>query len=268
MSTEKAVANNGDESSSAQTGKLVQLVAETLYALAERPEGASIRSIAQETGNSRSSTHRILQYLARSGYVGQTENGGYVVGSRLLSLAARVFGVVPVLQVARSVMRSLVDDVGETCYLATYAKDANFCTYVQRLESDHLVRHVQQLGARIPLHAGAVGKAILAELPDFDLSSLEMTAFTPRTITSVRNMKNELKLVHKNGYAISIEERVIGVAGVAAAVRSGQTLVGALTVSIPMSRVPKSGLDHIGSVVRKHANELSSALTSMGVERI
>ena len=76
MSTEKIGTSNGEETSSAQTGKLVQLVAETLYALAERPEGASIRSIAQETGNSRSSTHRILQYLARSGYVDQTENGG------------------------------------------------------------------------------------------------------------------------------------------------------------------------------------------------
>ena len=95
-----------------------------------------------------------------------------------------------------------------------------------------------------------------------------MIAFTPRTITSVRNMKNELKLVRKNGYATSIEERVIGVAGGAAPVRSAQALVGALTVSIPMSRVPKSGLDQIGAVVRKHADELSSALASMGVERI
>jgi IclR family acetate operon transcriptional repressor len=264
-------ANNdsgGQEESSAQTGKLVQLVAETLYALAERPEGASIRAIAQDTGNSRSSTHRILQYLARSGYVDQTTNGGYVVGSRLLSLAARVFGVVPVIQVARSIMRTLVDGVGETCYLATFSRKENFCTYVQRLESDHLVRHVQQLGVRIPLHAGAVGKAILAEIPDFDLASLDMVAFTPRTITSPRAMRTELKSVLKNGYAVSIEERVIGVAGVAAPVKSGDTLVGALTVSIPMSRVPKKGLDGIGGLVRKHADELSAALKSMGVQRI
>ena len=59
MSTEKIGTSNGEETSSAQTGKLVQLVAETLYALAERPEGASIRSIAQETGNSRSSAREL-----------------------------------------------------------------------------------------------------------------------------------------------------------------------------------------------------------------
>ncbi len=162
------------EETSAQTGGLVNLVVETLYALAERPEGSSIRAIAKETDNSRSSTHRILQYLAKSGYAQQTENGGYVVGSRLLSLSARVFGVVPVLQIARSVMRDLVDEVGETCYLATYSHSDDFCTYVQRIESDHLVRHVQQLGGQIPLHAGAVGKSILAALPKFDFSSLDL----------------------------------------------------------------------------------------------
>src|SRR5690606_14985877 len=113
---------------SPQSSGLVNMVVETLYALAERPEGSSIRSIAQDTGNSRSSTHRILQYLAKGGYAEQTENGSYVVGSRLLSLSARVFGVVPVLQIARSIMRDLVGKVGETCYLATYSDADDFCT--------------------------------------------------------------------------------------------------------------------------------------------
>lgn len=256
------------EETSAQTGGLVNLVVETLYALAARPEGSSIRAIAQETGNSRSSTHRILQYLARSGYAQQTENGSYVVGSRLLALSARVFGVIPVLQIARSIMRALVDEVGETCYLATYSHGDDFCTYVQRIESDHLVRHVQQLGGRIPLHAGAVGKAILAALPKFDLSSLDLIAFTPSTLTSVRELRSGLDAVRRTGYATSIEERVIGVAGVASVVRSGDTVVGALTVSIPLSRVPQNGLDGIGTAVRRQAQEFSSALTSMGVERI
>ena len=130
------------------------------------------------------------------------------------------------------------------------------------------MRHVQQLGGRIPLHAGAVGKAILAALPKFDLSSLDLVAYTPRTLTSVRDLRASLNVVRQQGYATSIEERVIGVAGVASVVTSGNTVVGALTVSIPLSRVPKKGLDGIGAVVRKHAEEFSSALASMGVDRI
>ena len=173
MKSETKESNTPDELPAQAVG-LVNLVVETLYALAERPEGSSIRAIAQQTGNSRSSTHRILQYLAKSGYAEQTRDGSYVVGSRLLSLSARVFGVVPVLQIARSIMRNLVEEVGETCYLATYSRGDTFCTYIHRVESAHLVRHVQPLGARIPLHAGAVGKAILAALPSFDFSSLDL----------------------------------------------------------------------------------------------
>lgn len=255
------------ETASTQSVGLVNLVVETLYSLAERPEGSSIRAIAQETGNSRSSTHRILQYLAKSGYAEQTENGSYVVGSRLLALSARVFGVVPVFQIARSIMRNVVDETGETCYLATYSPGDEFCTYVHRVESSHLVRHVQPLGARIPLHAGAVGKAILAAIEDFDLSKLDLIAYTPRTLTSVKDLRASLDIVRKQQYATSVEERVIGVAGAAWVVRSGETVVGALTVSVPLSRVPSAGLDKIGERVHASAEELSRALTAMGVRR-
>ena len=236
--------------------------------MAERPEGSSIRAIAQQTGNSRSSTHRILQYLARGGYAEQTENGGYVVGSRLLSLSARVFGVIPVLQIAGSIMRNLVQEIGETCYLATYEQGDNFCTYVHRVESAHLVRHVQPLGVRIPLHAGAVGKAILAALPDNAMPPLDLVSYTPHTLTSVADLQASLKLVRQRQYATSVEERVIGVAGAAAAVTSAGTVIGGLTVSVPLSRVSSEGLDAIGVAVREHAQNLSAALTATGVKRI
>ena len=256
------------EEAPTQSIGLVNLVVETLYALAARPEGSSIRAIAQETGNSRSSTHRILQYLARSGYAEQTENGSYVVGSRLVSLSARVFGVVPVLQIARSIMRKLVDEVGETCYLATYLPNDDFCTYVHRVESDNLVRHVQPLGVRLPLHAGAVGKAILASLPAFDFALLDLVPYTAHTLTTESALKESLELVREKGYATSVEERVLGVAGVASVLKSGESVVGALTVSVPLSRVAPTGLDQIGELVKAHAEELSSALTGIGVTRI
>lgn len=256
------------EERSTASNSLVNLAAETLFSLAARPEGASIRTVAQETGNGRSSTHRILQQLASTGYVQQTENGGYVVGPRLLTLSARVFGSVPILQIARSILKALSEDVGETCYLAVYNPGDHYCTYIQRHESSHLVRHVQQLGDRIPLHAGAVGKAILGALPDFDLSQLQLDTFTPHTLNTVESLSRNIQEGHAAGYSTSVEERVLGVAGVAAAVRSHDHVVGALTVSIPLSRVPTNGLSDIGNLVRSHAGELSSCLESLGINRI
>lgn len=262
MTTEQ----NGEEKGG-QAVPISQRVTDTLYALTQSSGVLSVRTIAEATGNSRSSTHRILQTLADSQYAEQREDGGYTVGRRLVELAARVFGVVPVLQIVDDIMTGLVEQVGETCYLATYIEGDAFATFVHRVESDHLVRHVQALGTRLPLHAGAVGKAILAAT-DIDLDGLDLTVFTPQTPTTVAALKQDVEAARELGYATSLEERVVGVDGVAAPVISGDTVVGGLTVAIPTSRAPQDGFEAIGGIVRERAHELSLALTAMGVKHI
>lgn len=261
------IAENNQDVKGAQVVSIFPRVMDTLYALTESQGVLSVRTIAEATGNSRSSTHRILQSLAESGYAEQRQDGGYAVGPRLIELAARVFGVVPVLKMADSIMTQLVREVGETCYLATYSPGEPFATFIHRVESDHPVRHVQPLGTRLPLHAGAVGKAILAA-SDIDPATLDLVAFTPRTLTTKASLLKDLKRVRDLGYATSFEERVVGAAGVAAPLFSGDTLIGGLSVSIPTSRAPKDRLDAVGNAVRKRAHEFSLALTAMGVKRI
>jgi IclR family transcriptional regulator, acetate operon repressor len=257
--------NNGEEKAPAVG--ISQRVTDTLYALTQSSGVLSVRTIAEATGNSRSSTHRILQSLAENGYAEQRADGGYTVGPRLLELAARVFGVVPALKIADSIMTELVAEVGETCYLATYSTGDHFATFVHRVESDHLVRHVQALGTRLPLHAGAVGKAILS-VSDIDIDTLDLVAFTPHTPTTKTALAKDLAEARERGYATSLQERVGDVDGVAAPLISGGMVVGGLTVAIPASRAPKEGFDSVGQAVRKRAEELSSALTAMGVKRI
>lgn len=262
MTTEQ----NGDEKGG-QSVPISQRVTDTLYALTQSAGVLSVRTIAEATGNSRSSTHRILQTLAESRYAEQREDGGYTVGPRLVELAARVFGVVPVLKIADDIMTEVVGEVGETCYLAAYTEGDTHATFVHRVESDHLVRHVQALGTRLPLHAGAVGKAILSAAV-IDLDSLDLTAYTPQTPTTVARLKQDVESARELGYATSFEERVVGVDGVAAPLISGETVVGGLTVAIPTSRAPEGGFEAIGGIVRERARELSSALTAMGVKHI
>jgi IclR family acetate operon transcriptional repressor len=255
------------DNNEAKGAQAVPRVMETLYALSASTAALSVRTIADNIGNSRSSTHRILQSLAESGYAEQRPDGGYIVGPRLIELAARVFGAVPVLRMADSVMTDLVREVGETCYLATYSRGDVTATFIHRVETDHPVRHVQALGTRLPLHAGAIGKAILSAL-DIDIGTLDLTAYTPRTPTSKAALQKELKRVRESGYATSVEERVIGSAGAAAPIISGDVVVGGLSVSVPTSRLGKTTLDTIGKKVHKRAQDLSLALTAMGVKRI
>ena len=262
------MANGTDlEANGARAVSSFPRIVEVLYALTGGPQVQSVRAIAEVTGNSRSAAQRILRSLADTGYAEQRDDGSYAIGPRLVELAARVFGAVPVLKLADSMMSGLVRELGETCYLATYGRGDTFTTYIHRVESDHPVRHIQALGVRLPLHAGAVGKAILS-VADVKLEELELTKYTPQTLTSKPALRKELERARELGYTTSFEERVIGVVGVAAPLVVGDTVVGALTVAIPASRVPKDGVEHIGKTVRKYAHEFSLALTAMGVKRI
>jgi IclR family acetate operon transcriptional repressor len=158
--------------------------------------------------------------------------------------------------------------VGETCYLATFNRDELFATFIHRVESNQPVRHVQPLGTRIPLHAGAVGKAILVASQDVNVDDIELVRFTPHTLTTRREFVKDLEASRARGYAVSYEERVEGIVGVAAALTSGDTAVGGLAVAIPVSRVPEEGLDGIGDAIRKYAAAVSATLTAMGVTRL
>jgi IclR family acetate operon transcriptional repressor len=225
-----------------------------------------VRTIAELTGNSRSATQRILKSLADAGYAEQRSGGSYAVGPRLVELSARVFGAATLLKLANAVMTEVVREVGETCHLATYTEGDLFTTFVHRVETNHPIRHVQALGVRLPLHAGAVGKAILSQAP-VSLHALALTRYTPRTITSKATLRAEMTKAKRQGFAISHEERVAGVVGVASPVLCGNKVVGGLTVAIPVSRMPPEGLEGIGKLVLARARELSAALGANGAGR-
>jgi IclR family acetate operon transcriptional repressor len=255
------------EESTTQAPSTARRVTDVLFALTESEKGMSVRGIAERTDGSRSSTHRILQVLSEDGYAEQRADGGYVAGPKLVELGARVFGVVPVLRYADELMRRLVNEVDETCYLATFNREELFATFIHRVESDQPVRHVQPLGTRIPLHAGAVGKAILVAADDIDLNAIDLVRITPHTLTTRRDFLKDLEVSRARGYAVSHEERVEGIVGVAAALTSGDTVVGGLAIAIPLSRLPQQGIEGIGETISKYAAAISATLTAMGVKR-
>ncbi len=243
-------------------------VLDVLYALTQSPDGMSVRGISDQIGSSRSSIHRILKSLSEDEYVEQKPDGGYVVGMRMVELSARVFGVVPLLRYADESMRRLVSKVSETAYLATFDHESLYATFVHRVESTRPIRHVQPLGTRIPLHAGAVGKAILFADASIRLEDLPLTAITPHTLVDIDALRADLDESRERGYAISRQERVEGIIGVAAPVTSGDVVVGGLAVAVPIGHEPTVDIDVVGTLVRECAADISSTLRAMGVSRL
>lgn len=238
-----------------------------LNALAESEGALSVRAVAELAGTSRSAAHRILQHLADEGYARQRDEGRYLVGPRLMQLASRVLSSSTLVDMADLVMQRLMRAVNESVYLAMYLSPQHYATFIHKVESNHQIRFVQTLGNPIPLHAGAVGKAILAVIDEVGPEDLELTAFTPNTIASPERLRAELEEIRERGYAVSVEERVPGASGIASVISSKEGVVGALTVTVPAQRLDLGQVDAIGREVVKHAAELSAAITATGANR-
>ena len=132
---------------------------------------------------------------------------------------------------ARPEMDALVADFNETVNLAVlYDTEA---VYVHQVEGRQLVRMFTHLGASAPLHCSGVGKALLAWRPEGDvrqkLGDGPYPAYTPRSITTLARLQQELGRVREQGYSVDDEERELGVRCVAVPVRDG---AGAVVASI------------------------------------
>ncbi len=100
---------------------------------------------------------------------------------------------------------------------------------------------VSRVGSNVPLHSSSYGKLFLAYLSGQEqrrlLNSLTFARLTPATISDPKQMRQEIKQVRKNGYALDHGETVTDMAGVAAPIfGSDGDLVAALSVSADKSR--------------------------------
>src|SRR5262249_21125203 len=146
---------------------------------------------------------------------------------------------------------------GETVHLAVLQGDA-VVTLLKR-EGRHAVRvDTGAVGSADAVHATALGKAMLAWLPEHEirriLASTGMAAFSPSTFTDADLFLEELRLVRRHGHAVDREEYQPGVTGVGAAIRNHLgAVVGAISASAPTSRASEAHLARIRDSVMSAA---------------
>lgn len=256
MSSEDATRESDpDLEASAQGGvSATYRVTAIMHALTEPGEGLSVRAVAEATATSRSATHRILQSLVDEGYAVQGSGGRYLSGPRMLRLAARTFTGTSAIRLADAIMTSLVDEVDETAYLATFLPEERAVSFVHRVEPSHPLRYIQKLGVPLPLDRGAIGKAILADAGAVAGPAIEADPALAATLEEIRSV----------GYAVTHEERVEGVTGIAAAVRARGIVIGGLTLAVPTVRIQTDRIDDLGRRVSHYAAELSDGIAALG----
>jgi DNA-binding IclR family transcriptional regulator len=190
----------------------------------------------------KSSLLPLLRALTARGYLAQGRAGEYRLGPGALDLGSAAPVQRELVDVARPAAVDLMRRTGETVFVGMLSTDRTSVVYVDRVESDHIIRYAAGVGDRRPLHATSSGKAILAFLAaeerDEILKSLSLARHTDRTVTSLPALGASLDEIRRAGVCMTIDELVPGASGIAAPVfdRYGR-VAGAFAIGGPTDRV-------------------------------
>jgi IclR family transcriptional regulator, KDG regulon repressor len=214
--------------------------------LGQSPEGMSIRDLSDRIRLPKGTTHRLLSSLSYFDYVRQdTKTRNYFLGFKLVDLGNLLLSQLDMRKEAEPFLRALAERTKETVHLVIL--DQNEVVYLDKLEFHHAtsgLRMASRVGSRNPAHSCAVGKVLLAYLPEKALEIMTeekgLAKRTGNTITDFNQLKDHLELVRKQGYAVDDEENERGIRCVGAPVfNEGGRAVAAISISGPAFRVTK-----------------------------
>lgn len=239
-------------------------VVDILELVAASRDGLALRDVSARLEAPKSSLLPLLRALTARGYLAQGRAGDYRLGSGALDLGAAAPAQRALVEVARPAVADLMRRTGETVFLGTLSSDGTSVVYVDKIESDHIIRYAGGVGDRRPLHATSSGKAILAFLPPEEreaiLESLSLARHTERTVTSLPALRASLAEIRKAGVCVTIDELVPGASGIAAPIfdRYGR-VAGACAIGGPTDRV-RPRLRTLSTEVRTTARAISARL--------
>jgi IclR family transcriptional regulator, acetate operon repressor len=224
-------------------------------AIALSPEPLTLEGIAAATRIPKPSLHRFINALVESRVLLREAHGkAYSAGERLSAMAAGVLSHSALHDERRSILRSLVDQIGETCNFTTL--DVHDVVYVDRVEASWPLRVHLQPGSRVPIHCTSSGKLFLAHMPAQKrrrlLYAAALKRYTSKTITDPARLEAELRRIRKTKISTDDEGYLAGLISVAVPVSGNKRrIIGTVAVHAPTARMSlKQALAHIGLLKR------------------
>jgi IclR family pca regulon transcriptional regulator len=255
----------------ADSGNGIQSVSRALGILelfGEQRPALTTSEIATLTGLNRATAYRFCHTLLDLGYLEDIEGRTFRPGLKAVSLAQAALSSRELPELALPYLRALRAATGETVNMALL--DGADVVYVSRLLSNNLLALRLFVGSRLPAYASSLGRAMLAFLPEAELTALlgerALEPITEHTITDRRRLLAELGRIRSRGYAINDQELVIGIRGIAAPVFgvSGRP-VAAVNLSIARP-LEDTEIEDLGAQVAETAKAISALATQLAVD--
>lgn len=225
--------------------------------------GLKATQVARLCGLPMSTVHRFLVNLESAGFLNTDASGAYHLGMTCFSIGQAALAQLDIRRLSLPYLQELNHQSRETIHLTIrYGLSA---VYVEKLDSPEQLRIYSRIGAAVPLYCTAVGKVLLAYLPQAEqarvLRQLDLKRLTPNTVGSMQELQTQLARVRKNGYACDLEEHEAHIRCVAAPIWDHAGAVNAsLSLTAPVVRMPISRLRQLAPFIQEAGCRISREL--------
>ena len=224
-----------DGPASKHTIPVIDRMMELLGAVEQRESGMTISDLIVVLGLPRTTVYRILNTLQRHAMVRRDDAGVYHLGPRLLTLASHVMARtsdIDIAAICQPVLDRLASELGDGVKLSVL--DAEGILVLAAAPGRREYALTVAPGQRMPIHAGAASKLLLAYLDADELEmwlSKPLIGYTSKTITDPKRLRSELQRIRRLGWAQDKGENAPSIYAYAAPVftKSGK-MVAALSI--------------------------------------
>jgi len=237
----------------------VERMISLLELLAVAKNGLTLPELSRRLGFPKSSTHCLLVTLERRAYLRRNpKTHRYMLGVKLFALANMALSGIKLREQAAPFLRALMNRTRLSVHLAILDQDA--AVLIEKVEPIGPLRQASWVGKRLELHGTAVGKCLLAYLPEMQF----LNVVRSRGIGSADKLNEQMEQIRRMGYAIEDEERETGCRSIAAPVfdPSGdvENVVAAIGVAGSKAQISPDAYQSLGEIVHSTAAEISKAL--------
>jgi DNA-binding IclR family transcriptional regulator len=217
----------------------VDRAARILRALAGDPGRLGVSELAERLGLAKTTVHGLLRTLHDHGLVEQDEQSDkYQLGPQLLRLSNRYLDLSELRSRSLAWSELLATRTDEAVRVGV--PHGNGILVVHHVFRPDASLQILEVGAMLPMHATALGKAVLAFLPERergDVIAAGLPRLTGRTLSTPAALEGELEEVRERGYALEREESLLGEMGIASPIISRAGVVGAIGIAGPVERL-------------------------------
>lgn len=253
-----------------KTLKSLERGVDLLFLFSTEKPVLSLQDISEALELPESTAYRLVATLCKKSLLARSPTAkGYELHASLLRLQAVVRANIGISGLSRPHLAVLARQSAETAQLSLLHGNEIVCA--EAVSTPNMIRFMPEKGRALPLHASALGRVVLAFLPDAFLKAyiqrVGLKAMTPHTVTDPRKLRAILTRVRAQGWALSFQQMFLGARGVAVPIFDHQgKAIASLGISGPHPRFSDQRARSFVPSLHAHAQQISEALGAVPEE--